>query len=84
MPKVVISSTDHYQIETEAIANYESDVTIGKRKYSRKNTVYVKPVSIILHGNAWRKLYAEMQHINGDCEASQCGLCKKQKKEYGV
>ena len=76
MPKVTISSTDHHFIEVDAIANYEDDIKIGKRKYSRKNSVYVQPISFWVHGPAWRSFYALAQHIEGDCDSDTCKFCK--------
>lgn len=76
MPKVTLSSTDHYFVDIDAIANFEDDIKIGKRKYSRKNTVYVKPLSFQVHGEAWRKFYALAKHINNDCDSRSCKYCK--------
>jgi hypothetical protein len=39
MPKITLSSTDHHFIDIDAISNFDDDIKIHKRKYSRKNTV---------------------------------------------
>jgi hypothetical protein len=80
MPVVTISSTGHQTIDIDAIANFEDDIKIGKRKYSKKNTVYVKSLRFDVHGNAWKDLYSVAKHIEGDCEKSTCKYCRLSKK----
>lgn len=77
MPKITVSSTSHHLIDIDAIANFEDNIKIGKRKYSRKNTVYVKPISFNVHGEAWHKFYELAQHIEGDCDSELCIHCKE-------
>lgn len=76
MPTIIISSTDHYTINIDAIENYEGQIEIGKRKYSRKNKVYTRKMRFITHGNGWRDLYELMKHVNGDCFDFKCKFCK--------
>jgi hypothetical protein len=76
MPKTTTSSTSWKFINIDAIANYDDDIRIGKRKYSRKHTCYIKPVSLTVTDDSWQKFYALAQHIEGDCDPDTCKYCK--------
>jgi hypothetical protein len=76
MPKITVSSTGWYHIDVDAVANYDDEIKIGKRKYSRKSTCYVKPISLVLTGESWRKLVDLVNHMEGDCDPKKCKLCK--------
>jgi hypothetical protein len=80
MPKITVSSTDWRFVEINAVSNFNDDIKLGKRKYSRKSTCYIKPVSFFATGDSWRKFYALAQHIEGDCDAATCKYCKNSER----
>lgn len=76
MPKVTMSSTGHYCVDIRAIANFDDDISIGKRTYSRAHTVYKKRLKFKMDGHDFRRWYALAKHINSDCDSESCTYCK--------